>query len=85
MIKYNQFTEVRPDSFFDEEFEYKWEFKQDILQFRHSDNERILDLGWFPEFKPTGKYKIVLDWANIDILNNHTMCVYLHKKVGEHF
>ncbi|RCW40297.1 hypothetical protein [Paenibacillus prosopidis] len=70
MVNFNQFTEANPDAFKNDDYEYKWEFNEDILQFDHIKNNRTVDLGWYPEFNPKGKYKIVLinssdpDWQN---------------------
>ncbi|OAS21567.1 hypothetical protein [Paenibacillus oryzisoli] len=71
-VRFNEFTDIDSDSFVDENHEHVWEFKQDLLQFVYEEN-RTLDLGWYPEFNPEGKYKLVLidsmneiqpDWEN---------------------
>ncbi|GAA3413629.1 hypothetical protein ACFFNY_06875 [Paenibacillus hodogayensis] len=64
-VRFNEFTEADSDSFVDEYHEQLWEFKEDLLQFEY-DDKRILDLGWYPEFNPKGRYKLVL----IDSANN---------------
>jgi hypothetical protein len=67
MIHFNQFTEANPDAFINDDYEYKWEFNEDILQFNHINNKWTLDLGWYPEFNPIGEYKILLiDTSDID-------------------
>ncbi|NRF95625.1 hypothetical protein HQN89_32865 [Paenibacillus frigoriresistens] len=71
-IIFNEFTKTDSDSFVDDNHEHLWEFKEDILQFEYEE-KRTLDLGWYPEFNPQGKYKLVLidstnkeqpDWEN---------------------
>ncbi|MCR2806074.1 hypothetical protein [Paenibacillus soyae] len=71
-VTYNEFFEADPDSFVDENHKHAWEFKEDLLQLDH-DRKRTLDLGWYPEFNPKGKYRLVLidsedkeqpDWEN---------------------
>ncbi|WP_028595289.1 hypothetical protein [Paenibacillus assamensis] len=69
---YNVFNEVYPEDFTTNDYIHCWEFKEDILQFRHLSHHRILDLGWYPEFDCTGEYTLVLvdstneelDWGN---------------------
>ena len=58
-IIFNDFTEADSDLFVDENHEQLWEFKEDLLQFKYEE-KRTLDLGWYPEFKPEGRYKLML-------------------------
>ncbi|ADL52132.1 hypothetical protein [Clostridium cellulovorans] len=48
-----------------------WELKEDLLQVKYFDKYRniyIIDMGWYPEFNPLGKLKIVIvrnfQWDN---------------------
>lgn len=65
-IKHNTFTEAEPDLFNEEESNYCWEFTEDLLQLQIEN--LTLDLGWYPEAKVEGEYKLVLikesDWEN---------------------
>ena len=59
-VEHNIFTEVCPERFNNDDYEYRWEFNEDILQIRNTYKRRILDLGWYPEFNPLGQYCFVL-------------------------
>ncbi|MFE6799847.1 hypothetical protein [Paenibacillus chitinolyticus] len=72
-VCFNEFTESDSDSSVDDNHEQLWEFKEDILQLEYEE-KRTLDLGWYPEFNPEGKYKLLLiystnkeqpDWKNL--------------------
>lgn len=54
------FTETYPERFIDDDYEHRWEFKEDILQLRSKSRKKIIDLGWYPEFSADGQYKLLL-------------------------
>lgn len=60
IVTLNDFTESFPEKFVTDEYEHRWEFKEDILQLRCKYKDQIVDLGWYPEFNVNGKYKVVL-------------------------
>lgn len=59
-IAWNVFTEVNPEEFLIEDYEHRWEFNEDLFQFENQKYKKILDLGWYPEFDPRGRYRLVL-------------------------
>lgn len=59
-INHNIFTEACPEKFLSEDYEYRWEFNENILQIVNISRKKILDLGWYPEFCPSGEYCIML-------------------------
>jgi hypothetical protein len=38
-ISFNQFTEMSPDAFLTDDYQYKWEFNEDIFQFDNHDRK----------------------------------------------
>jgi hypothetical protein len=74
-VIWNNFTQVEPEKFMTEDYIYLWEFQEDIFYFRNEEKRRLLDLGWYPELRPEGMYRLVLikineqeeiseDWEN---------------------
>lgn len=46
----------------------KWSFKQDLIQIAYDNNDKyVIDVGWYKEFDPNGKFTIVVikdyDWT----------------------
>jgi len=35
-------------------------FIQDLLHFKHREDGRLLDVGWYPDSEPNGAYRMVL-------------------------
>lgn len=65
IINRNIFTEASPEKFQDEDYEYRLEFNEDILQIINTHRRRIIDLGWYPEFNVNGQYRLmVIEWTN---------------------
>jgi hypothetical protein len=60
IINRNEFTEICPEQFINDDFEYKWELNEDILQITNTNRNRIIDLGWYPEFRFEGQYCVKL-------------------------
>jgi hypothetical protein len=59
-VTLNDFTESYPERFIDDDYEHRWEFKEDILQLRSKSRKKLIDLGWYPEFQVGGQYKLLL-------------------------
>ncbi len=70
-ITYNEFHEIDPDT----EIElinpynnlgiFELFFMQDIFQAEHESSKVIVDIGWYPEGDPSGKYNLeVILWSN---------------------
>ncbi len=59
-ITLNDFTESLPKKFTHDNYEHRWEFKEDILQLSSKYKKQIIDLGWYPEFNVDGQYKLML-------------------------
>lgn len=59
-VNFNEFYEVSPEDFINNDYENRWEFKQGIYQAVQPDRRRILDLGWYPEFSCDGEYSLML-------------------------
>ncbi|MFP3389461.1 hypothetical protein [Brevibacillus sp. SIMBA_040] len=59
-VTLNSFREVNPDQFLTEDFEFCWDFGEDILQLKNESRNRILDLGWYPSFNPKGNFRLLL-------------------------
>ncbi len=58
-ISYNQFYDIEPCK--DTVEDVNTFFNQDILQFRHDAADRLIDLGWYPEFDwENGAFKLVV-------------------------
>ncbi len=55
-VVWNIFTEVNPNEFLNDDYEYKWEFNEDILYMVYEDELYGLDLGWYPGFNSEGEY-----------------------------
>ena len=55
-VVWNIFTEVNPNEFMNDDYEYKWEFNEDILYMVYEDELYGLDLGWYPGFNSEGEY-----------------------------
>ncbi|HEY2491731.1 MAG TPA: hypothetical protein VGI33_02210 [Paenibacillus sp.] len=93
-VNYNEFREVKADEFINDDNENRWEFSEAIFQFNHINN-RILDLGWYPEHSCKGNYRLKLiessempeiqiEAWNKPILNFETRCTeILMKKIEE--
>ncbi|CAM4525022.1 hypothetical protein FHS16_001104 [Paenibacillus endophyticus] len=60
IIKWNQFYEINTNEFIDESFPFQIELQEDIFLFINLSRNRMLDLGWYPEGNPKGKYRLVL-------------------------
>jgi len=60
MIDYNAFLDLDPNEFIDNEYEFRWEYSEDILQFSNKIRSRVLDLGWYPDHNPDGMFNIKL-------------------------
>lgn len=62
-ITYNDFK-INPTIPFELQ---KWSFKEDLLQIQFNNNQ-LIDIGWYPEFKRNGFFAIRLiknfDWEN---------------------
>lgn len=72
-INHNRFYDLRPEG------DLKIEgvtnndgwllFDQDLLQIEHKKKGVVLDLGWYPDEDPNGKFRVVLvgdgDWSNL--------------------
>ncbi|MFC4777155.1 hypothetical protein ACFO9Q_10215 [Paenibacillus sp. GCM10023252] len=71
-VCWNTFFEINPDEFINKDFEYKWEFNEDIFQFVHESQRKILDLGWYPETDPKGQFhlKLIMQCDNEDDQSN---------------
>jgi len=41
------------------DFPELWDLKEDILQFQNHQRRVIVDLGWLPDFDPSGSYRLV--------------------------
>ena len=54
-VAYNMFSEYDPDT---DGSEYAYELCEDLLQL--SNNNLLLDLGWYPQGDITGSYKLYL-------------------------
>ncbi|MNI35050.1 hypothetical protein D3C73_890610 [compost metagenome] len=50
----NDFTESSPEKFIDDDYEHRWEFKEDILRLENDYKQQLIDLGWYPEFQADG-------------------------------
>lgn len=37
----------------------KWSFKEDLIQILYGEGKYIIDVGWYPEFEPSGYFAIV--------------------------
>lgn len=59
-MEWNVFNEVSPDDFRDAEHEHRTEYCEDLLHIVNYKNNKILDLGWYPEGQPKGQYTLVL-------------------------
>ncbi|MFD2330796.1 hypothetical protein ACFSR7_16205 [Cohnella sp. GCM10020058] len=59
-VVWNHFTESEPENFINKGYIHKDEFQEDIFYFRNEEKRRILDLGWYPAHKPSGRYRLVL-------------------------
>ncbi|WP_134682617.1 hypothetical protein [Brevibacillus migulae] len=59
-VALNKFREVNPEQFKHEDYEFCWEFDEDILHLKNEYRNRILDLGWYPSFNPKGIYRLLL-------------------------
>lgn len=63
IVTYNDFDIDENISFKDQEFFYK----EDMLQISF-DTQYVLDVGWYPEFQPTGSFLVQgiqnCDWTN---------------------
>ncbi len=55
-VVWNIFTEVNPNEFINNDYDYKWEFNEDILYMVYGDELYGLDLGWYPGFNSDGEY-----------------------------
>jgi len=59
-VVWNHFTESEPENFITEGYIHEDELQEDIFYFRNEKKRRILDLGWYPAHKPSGRYRLVL-------------------------
>lgn len=59
-VNLNDFTESFPDRFTDDNYEHRWEFKEDIMKLESNYKKRVIDLGWYPEFDADGQYTLML-------------------------
>ncbi len=58
MVDYNQFFD---EDVTKENVEESYNFKEDILQFSYPQRDRIIDLGWYPEFNwKKGSFRLVV-------------------------
>jgi hypothetical protein len=51
-IELNKLTEVNPNEFKTSDYEYVWEFDEDIMFLTYRELEYSIDLGWYPSFDP---------------------------------
>ncbi|MEM6471867.1 MAG: hypothetical protein AAF802_20070 [Planctomycetota bacterium] len=59
-VGYHQFLAVDPPSHSTEDV-IPWWFKEDLFQARHDRFDRLIDLGWYPEFDfSDGEFGLVL-------------------------
>ena len=60
-VDYHAFHAVDPSRELITDKEAPWWFKQNMYQARHEGNERLIDLGWYPEGDwSIGAYTLVL-------------------------
>ncbi|MCA0755646.1 hypothetical protein KP806_11325 [Paenibacillus sp. N4] len=60
VVKWNHFYEINTNEFIDESFPCQMDLIEDIVYFINQSRNRMLDLGWYPEGNPKGKYRLVL-------------------------
>lgn len=62
-IRYDELSLIDENMPFAEQI---YSFKEDLLQVDSKDGQCLLDVGWHPEFKPKGFFKVVIikkyDW-----------------------
>jgi len=65
-ITYNEFFDTDPLKINNDNSNLWFNLKEDLLQVENNKKNLLLDLGWYPEFSPKGKYRIKLikncDW-----------------------
>ncbi|CAG0935870.1 hypothetical protein TFLX_04721 [Thermoflexales bacterium] len=59
-VAYNQFFDIEPDMTAEAYSGSWWYFSEDMLQLKHAEWKLLLDLGWYPESRPEGNFKIYL-------------------------
>lgn len=61
IVDYNSLHEIDPDSLTLPSNERECLFKEDLLQMRHPNTNRLLDVGWYPERDlATGQFRLVV-------------------------
>ncbi|WP_340022992.1 hypothetical protein MHI24_28815 [Paenibacillus sp. FSL K6-1096] len=58
-VSYNTLLELNPAELGSEAGEW-FNFTEDLLQLKHSNYNILLDVGWYPEADPNGKYGLEL-------------------------
>lgn len=66
LVIYHQFYAIEPPRH-DTEDDIRWWFKENMYQARHEKFDRLIDLGWYPEFQfDSGEFGLVLYAGDFD-------------------